>query len=89
MNRTENIWSLQDAKAQLSKLVRFVETEGPQILTVHGRKKVVLSAYIESSDESATGAELITILENSPLRELSNEPFSRSNVYVKNRQVEF
>ena len=38
-------WQVQEAKARFSALVRSVETDGPQTITVHGRRvAVVLSA---------------------------------------------
>ena len=38
-------WQGQDAKARFSALVRSAETDGPQTITVHGRRAaVVLSA---------------------------------------------
>jgi len=30
-------WLLQDAKARFSELVRRAKTDGPQLVTVHGR----------------------------------------------------
>ena len=89
MNNPEHIWSLQDAKAKLSKVIRQMQTNGPQILTVHGKKTAMLVPYQEPEDDTATGAELVKILENSPLRELSENLFQRSTVTVKNRKVEF
>jgi prevent-host-death family protein len=89
VNNTEHIWSLQDAKAKLSKVIRQMQTDGPQILTVHGKKTAILVPYQESKEDTATGAELVKILENSPLRELRENLFERSAATVKNRQVEF
>ena len=38
-------WQVQEAKARFSALVRSAETDGPQTITVHGRRAaVVLSA---------------------------------------------
>ena len=38
-------WQVQEAKARFSALVRSTETDGPQTITVHGRRAaVVLSA---------------------------------------------
>jgi prevent-host-death family protein len=39
-----NVWKLQDAKAQFSKLVRQARAGEPQIVTVHGEEAVVVSA---------------------------------------------
>jgi prevent-host-death family protein len=35
---------LQDAKARFSELIRRVQTDGPQHVTVHGREAVVVIA---------------------------------------------
>ena len=89
MEKYEPVWSLQDAKAQLSELIRRVEKDGTQIVTVHGRKKVKIIPYVEPPQLEATGAELVEILKNSPLRELGENIFERSKVNVKMRQVDF
>lgn len=89
MNKHETVWSLQDAKAQFSELIRRVEKDGAQVVTVHGRKKVKIIPYVESLEPDATGAELVKILENSPLRELEENLFVRSKTNTTNRQVEF
>ena len=89
MNNPDHIWSLQDAKAKLSKVIRQMQADGPQILTVHGKKTAMLVPYQEPKEDTATGAELVKILENSPLRELGENLFNRSAATVKNRQVEF
>ena len=39
-----NVWKLQDAKAQFSKLVRQARAGEPQIVTVHGEEAVIVSA---------------------------------------------
>ncbi len=38
-------WKLQDAKARLSEVVDRALREGPQIVTRHGEKAVVVVAY--------------------------------------------
>ena len=35
-------WQLQDAKNRLSELVRLANDEGPQTVTVHGKRAAVL-----------------------------------------------
>lgn len=35
-------WQLQEAKAKLSEVVRRARSEGPQTITVHGQKAVVV-----------------------------------------------
>ena len=41
-DRKSGHWVLQDAKARFSELIRRVRSEGPQHVTVHGRKAVVI-----------------------------------------------
>jgi antitoxin Phd len=43
MNKHTRVWSLQDAKAKFSEVVRLAQTEGPQIVTVHGREAVTIT----------------------------------------------
>jgi prevent-host-death family protein len=62
------IWTLQDAKARLSDVLRRAQTEGPQHVTVHGKE----TAVILSEDAFArlkapqTGHALIEALQACP-----------------------
>ncbi len=69
-------WSLQDAKARFSELVRRARSEGPQHVTVHGRQEVVVVAAEEfrKLKGERTGAALIEALQGSPVREIEIEP---------------
>ena len=40
-------WSLQDAKARFSELVHVCMKDGPQLVTRHGRKAVVIMTVQE------------------------------------------
>jgi antitoxin (DNA-binding transcriptional repressor) of toxin-antitoxin stability system len=42
MNHHTRTWSLQDAKARLSEVIRLALTEGPQLVTIHGRPAVTI-----------------------------------------------
>ena len=68
-------WSLQDAKARFSKLVRRARKEGPQHVTVRGRPAVVVLSEEEYRRlaERRTGAELVRVLRRSPLAEVELE----------------
>jgi prevent-host-death family protein len=44
MNKHSRIWSLQEAKAKFSEVVRLAQTEGPQLVTVHGKEAVTIVA---------------------------------------------
>jgi len=69
-------WRLQDAKARFSELVRRARSEGPQLVTVHGRSEVVVIAAEEFNrlKGEATGEVLIAALQASPLEKVSIEP---------------
>ena len=68
-------WSLQDAKARFSELVRRVRGEGPQHVTVHGRDEVVVMSVEDyhrlKGDRS--GEALVAALQASPHREVEIE----------------
>lgn len=69
-------WSLQDAKARFSELVRRVRSEGPQLVTVHGKDEVVVVAADEFRRLTGerNGRGLIEALQASPSREVEIEP---------------
>jgi prevent-host-death family protein len=69
-------WLLQDAKARFSELVRRVRSEGPQLVTVHGREEVVVVSAEEFRrlKGSRTGKALIAAMQASPYREIGIEP---------------
>mgnify|MGYP001574600240 CR=1 FL=1 len=63
----KNTWSLQDAKARFSEVVRLAETQGPQHVTRHGGEAVVV---IRSADYAkfagTTKKSLVDVLVNAP-----------------------
>lgn len=70
MAATLKKWTLQDAKNQLSALVRQARVEGPQRITVHGREAVVVVAVEEYERLSGGGdMNLVQMLKSSPLAE--------------------
>lgn len=40
-------WQIQHAKARLSEVIEKAETDGPQVLTRHGRERAVLLSMDE------------------------------------------
>ena len=40
-----NTWQLQDAKNKFSNLVKSAQKDGPQIVTKHGKKTIVILAF--------------------------------------------
>ena len=70
-----NHWSLHDAKARFSELVRRVRSDGPQHVTFHGRDEVVVvsAAEFHRLRGGQTGQALIEALQSSPCRDLDLE----------------
>ena len=72
MNEHPRVWSLQEAKAKFSEVVRRAQTEGPQVVTVHGKEVVTISA-VPSKPETTrrlTGGDLFRALAAGPKFEL-------------------
>jgi prevent-host-death family protein len=69
-------WHLQDAKARFSGLVRRAQSEGPRLVTVHGREEVVVVSAEEFRrlKGERTGEVLIAAMQASPYREIGVEP---------------
>jgi prevent-host-death family protein len=69
-------WPLQDAKARFSELVRRAASDGPQMVTVHGRDAVVVCDADEfrrlQGDRS--GALLVETMQASPHRAIDLAP---------------
>ena len=69
-------WSLQDAKARLSELVRQAQTQGPQRVSLHGRDAVVVVAAgdYDRMQRPVSGLDIVTALAESGL---GDTPFER------------
>ena len=55
---SERVWKLKDAKARFSEVVRRAEAEGPQAVTLRGRRAVVVvdaAEFDRLSDRPKTG----------------------------------
>ena len=68
MNKHTRVWSLQDAKAKFSEVVRLAQTEGPQMVTVHGREAVTITKSERPALDVSkmTGAEFLKLLQSGP-----------------------
>lgn len=90
MNKPTRVWSLQEAKAKFSEVVRRAQTEGPQTVTVHGKVAVMISPVVGQNSESIreTGASLVELLNNSPLRLLGKGEFKRTRLAARNRPID-
>ena len=67
---------MQDAKARFSELVRRVKSEGPQLVTVHGRDEVFVVSAVEFRRLTGgiSGQALIDVLQGSPHCDLEIAP---------------
>jgi prevent-host-death family protein len=74
--RSPDRWPLQDAKARFSELVRRASSDGPQLVTVHGRDEVVVLSAEEfrKLKGERTGQALVDLMRDSPLRDVDIEP---------------
>ncbi len=74
-NDQASTWTLQDAKARLSELLRRARTDGPQHVTVHGREEAVVMSAAEYRrlSGSLSGQELIDALQACPYPSLDLE----------------
>lgn len=68
---SENVWQLQDAKNNFSHLIKEAVQNGPQIVTKHGKKVVVVISFEEYEQMTKPQTDLVTFLRNSPLANLN------------------
>ena len=68
MDKHIRVWSLQEAKARLSEVIRLAKSEGPQLVTVHGKSAVtIVAASNEMQPEhKLTGKDLWQALSAGP-----------------------
>ena len=62
-----NTWQLQDAKNKFSNLVKSAQTDGPQIVTKHGKKAIVILAVEDYKKLSKPKFNLFRFFQKSPL----------------------
>lgn len=76
MNKYTRVWSLQDAKAKFSEVVRLAQTEGPQMVTVHGREAVTITKSEKPALDVSklTGAEFLKLLQAGPAIDFEMPP---------------
>jgi prevent-host-death family protein len=70
--RRDGHWAMHDAKARFSELVRRVHLDGPQHVTSHGRREVVVISAEEFRrlKGERTGEALIAAMQASPYRDV-------------------
>lgn len=83
-----NHWPLQTAKARFSELIRCVKSDGPQLVTVHGKDEVVVLSVEEFRrlQGKQTGRDLMEVMQNSPHPDVNLEP-TRATMPVRNVEL--
>jgi antitoxin Phd len=61
------IWQIQDAKNKLSEVITRALTQGPQVITKHGEKTVVVVSYTEYEKLRKSQSKLSDFFRQSPL----------------------
>ena len=77
MNNHSKTWSLQDAKARFSEVVRLAQTEGPQTVTVHGQPAVTITKVVADEKpklSGLTGADMLKSWRKGPLFDIEIPP---------------
>ena len=76
MNDNKRVWSLQEAKAKFSEVVRLAQTEGPQKVTVHGKDAVTIvdTPHDKAREGQLTGADFVKALRSGPLFDIDIPP---------------
>lgn len=69
MRRDAKAWTLADAKAHLSEVVESALKQGPQVITRHGRKTVIVVAAEEWERKTRRQGTLADFFAASPLRD--------------------
>jgi prevent-host-death family protein len=69
MSQSSKTWTLADAKARLSQVVDNALTKGPQVITRHGRKAVVVVSAEEWERRTQRKGTLADFFAASPLRD--------------------
>ena len=60
-------WQLQEAKNQLSEVVRKAQSEGPQVITLHGTDAAVVVSAKDYGRLSRRKGKLVDFFRKSPL----------------------
>lgn len=83
-------WTLQDAKAQFSEVVRKAQSVGPQHVTVHGRDSVVVLSVEEYRrlKGEPTGQDIVDAFAASPHKEIELEqPRHKGRVRIRDFEL--
>ncbi|GMV32918.1 MAG: type II toxin-antitoxin system prevent-host-death family antitoxin [Chloroflexi bacterium] len=61
------VWQIQDAKNKLSEVITRALNQGPQLITKHGEKTVVVISYAEYEKLRKSQGKLSEFFRSSPL----------------------
>jgi antitoxin Phd len=62
-----DVWQIQDAKNKLSEVIARAQKHGPQLITRHGEKAVVVVSYAEYERLRKSQGKLSEFFKASPL----------------------
>ena len=62
-----SVWQIQDAKNKLSEVITRALKQGPQLITKHGEKTVVVISYVEYEKLRKSQGKLSEFFHASPL----------------------
>jgi antitoxin Phd len=62
-----SVWQIQDAKNKLSEVITRALKQGPQLITKHGEKTVVVISYVEYEKLRKSQGKLSEFFGSSPL----------------------
>ena len=62
-----SVWQIQDAKNKLSEVIQLALSQGPQLITRHGEKTVVVVSYVEYEKLRKSQSKLSEFFRASPL----------------------
>jgi antitoxin Phd len=87
LNQHSRVWSLQEAKAKFSEVIRRAQTEGRQTVTVHGKAAVhiVPVSGREGDEDTPTVDEMLAAIRACPVK---NFKVPRVRTYGRFRDVE-
>jgi antitoxin Phd len=66
----DSVWQIQDAKNKLSEVIQRALSQGPQLITRHGEKTVVVVAYAEYEKMRKSQEKLSAFFHTSPLADV-------------------
>jgi len=66
----DDIWQIQDAKNKLSEVIARAQKHGPQLITRHGEKTVVVVSYAEYQRLRKSQGKLSEFFKASPLADV-------------------